>query len=41
MTVIIDGRSLTAADVMRVARRSADGNYAKVALDAGARQRLA
>ena len=41
MTVIIDGRSLTAADVLRVARRGADGSYVQVALDADARQRLA
>ena len=35
MTVIIDGASLTGADVLRVCRRDASGAFAKVALDAG------
>jgi histidine ammonia-lyase len=40
MSVVIDGASLTGADVMRVARRDASGAFAKVSLDAGARQRV-
>ncbi len=40
MTVVIDGTSLTIADVVKVARRSPEG-FAKVALDRDARARLA
>ncbi len=40
MTVIIDGASLTGADVARVCRRDASGAFAKVALDKGARERV-
>ncbi len=40
MSVVIDGASLTGADVMRVSRRDASGAFAKVSLDAGARQRV-
>lgn len=40
MTLILDGASLTGADVVRVARRDANGAYARVSLDAGARARI-
>ena len=40
MTVIIDGASLTGADVARVCRRDSSGAFAKVALDKGARERV-
>ncbi|HEY8580290.1 MAG TPA: aromatic amino acid ammonia-lyase, partial [Beijerinckiaceae bacterium] len=40
MTVIIDGASLTGADVLAVARRDASGAFARVALADDARARL-
>lgn len=41
MTVIIDGHTLAAADVMRVARPAPDGSFAPVALGAAARAAIA
>ncbi len=37
MKTVIDGRALTTGDVLAVSRRGADGNFARVELDAGAR----
>ena len=41
MKTVIDGRSLTAADVLAVSRRGADGNFSRVELDPGARAAIA